>query len=261
MKVCTYNVNSIKARIELVIEWLKHGSNDIEILCLQELKLTDEFFPYSDFEELGFFCEVSGQKTYNGVAICSKLPLKRVIKGFGDKTWDEQKRFIAVQVQGFTVINIYAPHGDERGKDKFLYKQGWYKQLINFMQNNYDPQDSLILAGDFNVTRKNKDVYSPEALNDVIGTMPEERAVFEELLNWGLVDVFRHVHPDKKQFTWWGYLGGAIWKDEGMRIDYILSTESLIRKVKSIVVDLWPRKRRTPTPSDHAPLIATFDIP
>lgn len=258
MKICTFNVNSIRARKDLIVEWLKHREEDIDIICFQELKALDSFFPYEDFENMGFQCEVFGQKTYNGVAICSKLPLEDVVKGFGDPAWDEQKRYIAATVHGIRIFNIYAPHGDLQGQEKFDYKQGWYRELITNLDNHYSPSDPLCIVGDFNVAHKDRDVYDAVALKGGIGTLPEERERFEELLQWGFFDAFRFKYPDKTQFTWWDYIGGAIWKDQGMRIDYILLSEPLIPKVDAIDVDLWPRKRREPKPSDHAPLIATL---
>jgi exodeoxyribonuclease-3 len=261
LKICSFNVNSIRVRKDLILEWLKHRNEDVEILCFQELKAIDSLFPYEDFEKLGFQCEVFGQKAYNGVAICSKYPLENIQKGFGDATWDEQKRFIAANIHGIRFINIYAPHGDLQGKEKFDYKQGWYKELITVLDHNFSPNDSIIIIGDFNVAREDRDVYDADALKDSIGTLPEERQSLEELLQWGLIDVFRHKYPDKTQFTWWDYIGGAIWRDQGMRIDYILCTESLIHTVETVEVDLWPRRRREPKPSDHAPLIATLSLP
>lgn len=260
MKICTYNVNSIRARKDLVLQWLDHRGQDLDILCLQELKAEDEFFPFPDFEGLGYACEVSGQKTYNGVAICSKPPLEDIRKGFGDAAWDEQKRSIAARISGLTLYNLYVPHGGERGRDKFIFKLEWYKQLIRHLEQNHTPDDPLLLVGDFNVAYADIDVYSPEALSGSIGTMPEEREAFSRLLAWGLTDVFRTLHPESRQFTWWGYMGGAIWRDEGMRIDYALATAPLLERVKEIGVDLWPRKRRSPTPSDHAPLFITLDV-
>jgi exodeoxyribonuclease-3 len=127
------------------------------------------------------------------------------------------------------------------------------------MKDNYSPKDPVLIVGDFNVAHRDIDVYSPEDLADSIGTMPEERAIFEELLSSNFIDIYRHFYPEKKQFTWWDYIGGAIWKDEGMRIDYILGTNSLLEKIKHIEVDLWPRRRRKPIPSDHAPLIIDLE--
>jgi exodeoxyribonuclease-3 len=260
MKICSFNVNSIKARKELVLSWLDHRENDIDVLCFQELKLVEEFFPLAELEDKGFTCEVFGQKAYNGVAICSRSPLTQVQKGFGNSFWDQQSRFISARLGNITLMNLYVPHGGERGEEKFVYKQEWYTHLLAYLDENYTPQDRLILSGDFNVTRADIDVYSAEALHDAIGTMPEERAAFEKLLSWGLIDTFRHIDPESTQYTWWGYMGGAIWKDEGMRIDYILCTEPLLSACRDISVDMWPRKRNKPTPSDHAPLIAEFDF-
>jgi len=259
MKICTWNVNSIKARKSLVLDWLEHRNHDIDVLCFQEIKTVEKDFPFEDFESLGFTCHVSGQKSYNGVATCTKIVPTLVQKDFEDKGWDEQKRIIGVKINETNLINIYAPHGGERGTEKFDYKQNWYRRLIAFIKDGHSPADPALIVGDFNVAHMDIDVYSPEELADSIGTLPEERAIFEELLNSGLIDIYRHFYPEKKQFTWWDYIGGAIWKDEGMRIDYILATEPLLKKTKHIDVDLWPRRRRKPIPSDHAPLIIDLE--
>jgi exodeoxyribonuclease-3 len=254
-------VNSIKARKDLVLEWLAHRGKDIDVLCLQELKTEDQGFPADDFESLGYHCHVFGQKAYNGVAILTKMPAQAVEKGFARRTsWDEQKRLLRARIKGIHVLTIYAPHGDVRGTEKFDYKQKWYKNLVAFLLKNFTIEDPLLLVGDFNVAHQDIDVYSPEALADMISTMPEERAAFESLLDWGLVDAFRRLYPEKRQFTWWDYIGGAIWKDQGLRLDYILATPGLFKKIKAVEVDLWPRKRHKPTPSDHAPVIADLRL-
>jgi exodeoxyribonuclease-3 len=259
MRVCSYNVNSIKARKDLVLQWLEHRKNDLDVLCFQELKTEDAGFPAEDFEKLGFECHLFGQKAYNGVAILTKIKPKELFKGFDDEVWDAQKRLIGADVRGIHVLNVYAPHGDERGAEKFDYKQRWYKNFRKLLTANFSSEDPLLIVGDFNVAHRDIDVNSPEELADSIGTMPEERAALENLLDWGLVDAFRRLYPEKKQFTWWDYIGGAIWKDQGMRIDYALATGALMKKIKSIEIDLWPRKRQKPTPSDHAPLIVDVD--
>jgi exodeoxyribonuclease-3 len=261
MKICTINVNSIRIRKDLIVDWLGHREKDIDILCVQELKSVDEDFPYRDFEQAGYRCEVFGQKTYNGVAICSRLPLKGVRKGFGDPAWDEQSRLVAVKTKDIILFNIYAPHGGFRGEEKFNYKMKWYGKLMAFLDSSYSPKDPMLMVGDFNVAREDKDVYEPELLQDTIGTMPEEREVFQKLLDWGFTDVFRHFFPDRVQYTWWDYIGGAIWKNKGMRIDYVLCTEPLLNSVTDMEVDLWPRRRRSPKPSDHAPVVVTLDLP
>ena len=129
---------------------------------------------------------------------------------------------------------------------------------MGYLDGNFSPRDPLLLVGDFNVAHQDIDVYSPGELEDMIGTMPEEREAFAALLDWGLVDAFRSLHPEKKQYTWWDYIGGAIWKDKGMRIDYALGTSPVLKKISDIEVDLWPRKRRKPTPSDHAPVVISL---
>lgn len=261
MKICTFNVNSIRVRKDLIKEWLNHRSQNVDVLCFQELKTVDENFPHEDFEKMGFSCEVFGQKAYNGVAICSRFPMENTQKGFGDPKWDEQRRFIATKIKDIQLINIYAPHGGLRGEEKYDYKRNWYKKLISILEASFSPKDPVCIVGDLNVAREDQDVFDPTALEDTIGTMPEEREAFQSLLDWGLTDIFRHLNPDRCQFTWWDYIGGAIWKNEGMRIDYVLCTESLMPRIKDVEVDLWPRRRRTPKPSDHAPMIATLGIP
>ena len=164
-----------------------------------------------------------------------------------------------IKIQETNLINVYAAHGGERGTEKFDYKLSWYRRLITFLNDNYSPKDPVLILGDFNIAHKDIDVYSPEKLADSIGTLSEEREVFEELLNSKFIDIYRHFYPEKRQFTWWDYIGGAIWKDEGMRIDYLLCTDSLLEKMKHIEVDLWPRRRKKPTPSDHAPLIIELE--
>jgi exodeoxyribonuclease-3 len=257
-KVCTFNVNSIKARKELIINWLKKRGNDVDVLCFQELKTTEDKFPYQDFEQLGYKSQVFGQKGYSGVAICSKFKMDEVKKGLGDSYWDQQKRVISAKIKNAFIINVYAPHGGLRGTEKYYYKLDFYKEFKKYLQRYYSPQSPLIIVGDMNVAKEDIDVYDPVSLKDKIGTMTEEREAFNTFLSFGLIDTFRYIYPDKQHFSWWDYIGGRIWSNEGMRIDYILVTEPLKEKLKEVIIDLWPRRRKTPTPSDHAPVIATF---
>ncbi|MCJ7680547.1 MAG: exodeoxyribonuclease III [Candidatus Aminicenantes bacterium] len=259
MNICTFNVNSIRARRDLILQWLDHRGQDLDVLLFQELKGEEGQFPLEDFKALGYECSIYGQKTYNGVAVCSKIPMSDIQLGFGEDPWDEQKRLLAVRIGELNIINVYAPHGDVPGTEKFRYKQDWYRTFIRLLSSRFTPKDSLIIGGDFNVAREDRDVYSAVDLADTVGTLREEREVFESLLQWGLTDVFRFVHPKDQVFTWWDYRTAGIWRDEGMRIDYLLCTSSLIKRFKSIAVDLWPRKRRSPTPSDHAPLWADLE--
>lgn len=260
VEICTFNVNSINARIGLVSDWLQYRQNDLDILCLQELKVAENVFPFGEFERFGFVCEVYGQKGYNGVGICSKVPLEHVRRGFGDEHWDSQKRIVRGEFLDINLINAYAPHGDLRGTEKHNYKIDWFEKFVAFLKENYVPEEKIIVVGDFNVARSDLDVFDPDATRDGIGTMLEEREAFNEVLEWGLIDSFRHLHPEKQQFTWWGYVSGAVWKNEGMRIDYVLCTKSLVDKIREIDIDLWPRRRRAPKPSDHAPLTVTLEL-
>lgn len=259
IKICTFNVNSVRAREELLLKWLEKRENDIDVLCLQEIKVTDDKFPMESLAALGYHCAVFGQKGYNGVAICSKEKPQQVVLGFGDDDWDQQKRIMHCKVGEVTVINVYAPHGDLRGSEKYTYKQKWYPYFLSYLESNFSATDPLVIVGDLNVALADLDVYDPRLLEDTVCTMPEERKQLQDVLDWGLIDTFRHLNPDAQSFTWWGYIGGAIWQDKGMRIDYILCTRSLQELLASVEVDLWPRRRRTPKPSDHAPLILNLD--
>jgi exodeoxyribonuclease-3 len=264
MKICTFNVNSIKARKDLVIEWLNHRNNDIDVLCFQEIKVEDKNFPYEDFKKLGYvYQDISGQKGYNGVATLSKLEISHYQKGLNHEYFDVQKRVLIDKIteKEIFVINTYAPHGDLRGGEKYYYKLDWYKHFINFLKENFDFENQkIILLGDLNIALEDIDVYDPVLLTDSIGTMPEERELLRQLLNLGLIDTFRYLYPNKQQFTWWDYIGGAIWRNEGMRIDYILVSKPLLQYIKDVEVDLWPRRRRSPKPSDHAPVILDLEI-
>ncbi len=260
MKISTFNVNSIRARKELIVRWLTEKEKEIDILCFQEVKVEKKLFPYEDFEKLGFHCYVYSQKGYNGVATLTKKEAVEIVEGIGDSYFDQQKRVLTTKIDDLWIINVYAPHGDMRGTEKYYYKLDWYKKFLEFISQNFSPEDKVVLLGDLNVALEEMDVWNPELLKDSIGTMEEEREALRKILDWGFVDCFRYLYPDKKQFTWWDYIGGAIWKNEGMRIDYILATKPLIQNLTDVYVDLWTRRRRNPKPSDHAPVIGVFDV-
>ncbi len=209
MKICSYNVNSIRARAELLFKWLENREYDLDILCLQELKVQEKNFPLEQFTALGYEAAIFAQPQYNGVAVCSKNGLSEIKQGLGDPTWDEQKRVISCRVNGVTVINAYMPHGEERGREKYRYKMQWYAHFLKYLELHYEPDDPLLVVGDFNVALGDQDVYDARLLRVVVGTMPEEREALGRLLDWGLVDTYRYLNPDSTRYTWWGYLGGS----------------------------------------------------
>ncbi|NPV90897.1 MAG: exodeoxyribonuclease III [Firmicutes bacterium] len=258
LRIATFNVNSIKSRLDVVLDWLQRA--DIDILGMQELKLEEGRFPFAAFAELGYECAVFGQKAYNGVAICSRLPLEDVRPGFGDPELDQQRRIITARVGDLWLVDVYAPHGDARGGEKYFYKLEFYRRLEDYLRRSFSPKDRVCLMGDLNVAHRDEDVWDPELLRDSIGTMREEREAFGRLLDFGLYDVFRHLYPGTHKYTWWDYVGGAIWKDQGMRIDYLLVTRPLLPRSREVAIDLGPRRRRKPTPSDHAPVVLTLDV-
>ena len=259
MKVATFNVNSINARVELIVRWLQE-KNPIDVLCMQEIKCEEHKFPYEHFARIGYECEAFGQKAYNGVAICSRIGFEEVQKGFGDPFWDEQKRFMRARIKGVDICNVYAPHGDLEG-EKHTYKLEFFRFMKKYIQSRYDlRKDNLLIVGDLNVAKEDIDVWAPELLRGTVDFMDDEREVFEDFLSIGLHDLFRECHPDLHGFTWWDYMTAAVWRDEGMRIDYILASDPMKERCVEIEVDMWTRRRRSPKPSDHAPLVATFDV-
>ena len=260
MKIATFNVNSIRSRVDLIARWLKE-KNPVDILCLQELKCEEEQFPKAPFEELGYRVVINGEKRYNGVAVCSKLPIDRVKTEFGVKVLDQQKRLIEVEIAGIVILNVYAPHGESDEEDpKHIYKMDFYESLTKYVKDLQAEHEKVIVLGDMNVALEDIDVYDPMLFRGRVGFLESEKEKLRMLIETGVHDCFRTKYPDEKAFTWWDYRTAAIWRDEGMRIDYILATESVVKMCKDIGVDLWPRRRRTPTPSDHAPLVGELEV-
>ncbi len=253
--IATFNVNSIRSRVELIARWLEE-KNPVDILCLQELKCEAEQFPHEPFEKLGYHLAINGEKRYNGVAVCSKLPIDRVKTVFDNDVLDRQKRLIEVEIQGAVILNVYAPHGESDENDpKHFYKMAFYDLLTDYVKALMQTYTKVIVLGDMNIALEEIDVYDPKVFEGRVGFLESEKAKLRALLNTGLHDCFRRKYPEKKAFTWWDYRTAGIWRDEGMRIDYIMATDALTEVCESIEVDLWTRRRRSPTPSDHAPLV------
>ncbi|MEN3033851.1 MAG: exodeoxyribonuclease III [Aquificaceae bacterium] len=257
IKLSTYNVNSVRARKELLFSWIEREFP--HILCLQETKVLDSDFPFEEFKKLGYECFTNGQKGYNGVAICTKLPCSQPITKTGFKTLDAQSRFIALNINNIWILNCYFPHGDVRGSEKFQFKLSFYDEFLKYLQDNFSKDSDLLLVGDMNVAMEDIDIYDPSLFVDAVCAMPEERQALKAVIDWGLIDTFRALNPSEPGYTWWEY-GAAIWKNQGLRIDYILSTRSLFKNFSKVWVDLWARKKRQPKPSDHAPLVAILTL-
>ena len=254
MKLATWNVNSLTARLQHVLDWLV--ANPIDVLCLQELKMTDDKFPIVALQAGGYHAAFFGQKTYNGVAILSRTPVREVVKnivGFED----EQSRVIAATVQGpmgaLRVLNGYFVNGQEPGSEKFAYKMKWLTGLQNYVRAELTAHPQLVLLGDFNVAPEDRDSYDPDGLRETIHHTTEEREHFRQFLALGLTDSFRMFEQPLKSYSWWDYRMLGYQKNRGLRIDHILVSEAVKPQVKSCVIDRVPRKWEKP--SDHTPVI------
>ena len=258
MKITTWNVNSLTARLQHVLDWT--AANPVDVLCLQELKLTDDKFPLEALQLAGYaHCAVFGQKTYNGVAVLSRVPLRDSVKnivGFED----EHSRVLAVTLDGpdgaLRVVNGYFVNGQEPGSDKFAYKMKWLDGLRNYLRQELAQHPRLVLLGDFNIVLEDRDSYDPEGLRETIHHTTEERTHFRQLLELGLVDSFRLFDQPPKSYSWWDYRMLGYHKNRGLRIDHVLVSEPLKPQVKACTIDRTPRK--WPKPSDHAPVTLTL---
>ncbi len=250
MKLATWNVNSLKVRLPHVLDWLAFYQPDV--LCLQETKLEDANFPAAELAASGYQPLFSGQKTYNGVAILSKLPAEEVavgIPGFADP----QKRVLAATIGGVRVINLYVPNGQSVDSDKFQYKLGWLDALMGWLRDELTRYSSLAVLGDFNIAPEERDVHDPKAWEGQVLFSPPEREAFRKLLQLGLSDSFRLFDQPEKSYTWWDYRMNAFRRNMGLRIDHILLSAALAKTCKSCLIDKEARKRERP--SDHAPVI------
>ncbi|HWY15261.1 MAG TPA: exodeoxyribonuclease III [Rhizomicrobium sp.] len=254
MKLATWNVNSIKARLDAARAWL--GEAQPDVVCLQETKTTDEAFPADAFESLGYNCAVHGQKTYNGVAILSKRPLEDVTPRLPGGNGDDHARYIEAVVPGehgiVRVASVYAPNGNPIGTDKFKYKLGWLERLAQHAQELLALEEPLALMGDFNVIPDDDDCYDPRAWEMDALFQPESRAAFRRVECLGFTDAFRACHAETQQYTFWDYQAGAWQKDHGIRIDHILLSPQAGDRLSGCAIDKHVRGREKP--SDHVPV-------
>lgn len=258
MKITTWNVNSLTARLQHVLDWT--AANPVDVLCLQELKLTDDKFPLQALNDAGYsHCAVFGQKTYNGVAIMSRQPVHDVVKnivGFED----DNSRVLAATVDTaagpLRVVNGYFVNGQAPGTDKFDYKMSWLRGLRDYVREELARHPRLVLLGDFNIAPEDRDSYDPEGLRETIHHTSAERDHFRQLLELGLHDSFRLFEQPEKSFSWWDYRMLGYQKNRGLRIDHILVSAPLKEQVAGCAIDRVPRK--WDKPSDHAPVTASF---
>lgn len=254
MKIAAWNVNSIRARQQRVLDWLTAFQPDV--LCLQELKCTDADFPLEAVRQAGYHAVTHGQKTYNGVAILSKREPTDVQRGMGDGAEEPQARVIAATVDGVRVVSVYAPNGQEPHSPAWHGKLEWYARLRRALDAQYHKDLPLVLCGDWNVAPEPIDVWDPQAWEGQTLFTLEERAALRHLCDFGLTDTFRALHPGEQKFSWWDYRMLAFPKNRGVRIDHVLATEPLARACVAADVDREARKGAQP--SDHAPVWAEF---
>ena len=253
MKIISWNVNSVRARINNILEYIKQDKPDI--LLIQEIKTQDENFPYDEFEKIGYSSNVFGQKSYNGVAIVSKIDIKNIKKDF-IKDNLKQSRVITGEIKfkekKIELINIYVPNGNPIDSDKYQYKKDWLKKFVSSIKKKLIKNPNLIIAGDFNIIPEENDVYDFKRYeNDALGKL-EIRKKFRELLNLGFEDIYRFKNKDKQEFTFWDYFAGSWQKNYGMRIDHFLVSTNLIEDITSININKKPRSKVKP--SDHTPI-------
>ena len=254
MKIATWNVNSLTVRLPHVLDWL--AANPVDVLALQELKLIEEKFPFAELEAAGYCATALGQKTYNGVALLSRLPMEDVQKN-NPLFPDAQSRLIAGTVttpQGpVRIVNGYFVNGQAPDSDKFEYKLRWLTGLQDWLQQELVQHPRLVLVGDFNITADDRDSYDPEGLRETIHHTTVERDHFKALLGLGLTDAFRMFEQAEKSFSWWDYRDFGFRRNRGLRIDYTLVSDALKPQVQSCVIDKLPRKNERP--SDHTPVV------
>jgi exodeoxyribonuclease-3 len=255
MKIASWNVNSIRARQQRLVTWLALAQPDV--MCLQELKCTDAEFPSLELKAAGYESASHGQRSYNGVAILSKVPLAEVALGIGDES-DDQARVMAATSGAVRVVSAYAPNGQAVDSAAFEYKLQWYERLRRYLDAHFDRNQLLVLCGDFNVAPEPRDVHDPKLWEGQTMFTLKEREALGRAVGFGLVDTFRLLHPEGERFSWWDYRMLAFPKNRGLRIDHLYATAPLAEKC--IAADIDREARKGSQPSDHAPVWAQFAL-
>ena len=256
MKIATFNVNSIRRRLPIVLEWLAKDTPDV--LCLQETKVKDADFPLAAFEEAGYHAAFRGMASYNGVATLSRQKPEHVMYGFEEGPDGEDVRLVQTVVNGITIINTYVPQGYKIGTEKYLFKLEWFVRLRKFFEQHLDATKPAVWLGDLNVAPEPIDVYHPDRRVNDVDFHIDARNAYKQALNWGWTDVFRKLHPERVQYTYWDYFRNAYGNNWGWRIDHILATQTLAEKCSACEVDVLPREAAGA--SDHTVVWAEFTL-
>ena len=255
MKIATWNVNSLKVRLPQVLDWL--ASEQPDILCLQETKLTDANFPADDIHAAGYEVIYSGQKTYNGVATISRSAADDVVTDVPGLD-DPQRRILGTTIDGVRVLNLYVVNGQEVGSDKYAHKLHWLKKVTGYIDRQLKDHQHFVVLGDFNIAPADEDVHDPEAWHERILCSTPERDALGRMLGMGLQDTFRLFPQEEKSFSWWDYRAAAFRRNMGLRIDLILASQALADCCNDCHIDKSPR--RLERPSDHTPVVAEFSL-
>jgi exodeoxyribonuclease-3 len=256
IKVASFNVNSLRSRLPVVLQWL--AENQPDVLCVQETKVQDVDFPAEAFDNAGYKYVFKGQKTYNGVAIFSTSEIKNAQSGFDDEPRDEA-RLLKAEISDVTIVNCYVPQGESPESDKFLYKLKWFDRLLGFFKSSFKPTDPVIWTGDLNIAPEPTDVYDPERLWGHVCFHPEVQDALKKIMQWGFVDIFRKHCSEPGQYTFWDFrMPNSVKRNLGWRLDHIMATKPLAEKSTASYIDTKPRLSEKP--SDHTPIVAEFDL-
>ncbi|MCU0846692.1 MAG: exodeoxyribonuclease III [Spirochaetes bacterium] len=257
MKIASFNANSVRARMPVILRWL--DINRPDVLCIQETKVVDAEFPSGEFESVGYNSVFRGEKSYNGVAVLSLHDIKKVSYGFDGAGLDEGSRLIAVKIGKLDIVNTYVPQGTSPDSPKFKYKLEWFGRLRDFFSGKYKKSGLLIWTGDFNVAPDPMDVHNPKALFGHVGFHPDEHRALAAVRDWGFVDIFRKHKPGPGQYSFWDYrVKDSVARGLGWRVDHIWGTKAAAEKSTDSWIDGDPRLWEKP--SDHTPVVAEFEI-
>ena len=256
MRIATWNVNGVRARMDFIAHWLEHRAPDV--VGLQELKVSDADFPHEEFAALGYHAVAHGEKAWNGVAVLSRTPAEADVRGLPGRE-DNGARLLRVRVAGLDFATVYCPNGKTLDHPDYRMKLAWFDALRDYLAG-VDPESVFVIGGDYNIVPTALDCWRGEAADGSIFCTGEERARYRSLIDLGLTDLFRHLHPDEQKFSWWDYRGGSFYRGMGLRIDMLLGTAAVASRVRRVEIDREYRKKKDGlTASDHAPVFADLD--